>query len=84
MVESTTAATAQMALRIRARHRWCVTGTPVGARGVDDLHGLLLFLRHVSRTIIAGIWVAFFQRVPAIIARLLLASELHSSKECQR
>ena len=46
MVESTTAATAQMALRIRARHRWCVTGTPVGARGVDDLHGLLLFLRH--------------------------------------
>ena len=46
MVESTTAAVATMALRIRARHRWCVTGTPVGARGVEDLHGLLVFLRH--------------------------------------
>ena len=46
MVESTTAAVATMALRIRARYRWCVTGTPVGARGVQDLHGLLVFLRH--------------------------------------
>jgi hypothetical protein len=36
-----------MALRLRTRHRWCVTGTPVGARGADDLHGLLVFLRHV-------------------------------------
>ena len=46
MVEGTTTATAKMALSIRARHRWCVTGTPIGGRGVDDLHGLLLFLRH--------------------------------------
>ena len=46
MVESTTAAVATMALRIRARYRWCVTGTPVGAKGVEDLRGLLVFLRH--------------------------------------
>ena len=45
MVEGTTTATATMALRLRARHRWCVTGTPIGGRGVEDLHGLLLFLR---------------------------------------
>jgi hypothetical protein len=46
MVESSTAAVAKMARRIRARHRWCVTGTPIGSRGVQDLFGLLVFLRH--------------------------------------
>ena len=43
MVETSTAAAAQMALKLHTRHRWCVTGTPV-SKGLEDLYGLLLFL----------------------------------------
>eukprot|EP00741_Cyanophora_paradoxa_P013784 tig00020710_g13306.t1 len=51
MVEGTTSQAARMAARIPARHRClpaylCVTGTPIGGRGLEDLYGLLLFLRH--------------------------------------
>ncbi|GFS23980.1 E3 ubiquitin-protein ligase SHPRH [Elysia marginata] len=35
--------TADMALRLKAVNRWCVTGTPL-MRSVEDIYGLLLFL----------------------------------------
>uniref|UniRef100_A0A7S4JPA2 Helicase C-terminal domain-containing protein n=1 Tax=Odontella aurita TaxID=265563 RepID=A0A7S4JPA2_9STRA len=43
-IETPTAASARMALQLSARHRWCVSGTPVGRGKLDDLFGLLLFL----------------------------------------
>lgn len=43
MVESDSTKVAEMALRITAVHRWCVTGTPV-QKTVEDVYGLLLFL----------------------------------------
>lgn len=44
-VETPTAASAQMALKLDAIHRWCVSGTPLGSGNLEDLYGLLLFER---------------------------------------
>lgn len=44
-VETPTAGSAQMALKLHTQHRWCVTGTPIGKGKLEDLFGLLLFLR---------------------------------------
>jgi len=44
LVERPTAASAQMALKLKANFRWCVSGTPVGRGKLEDLFGLLLFL----------------------------------------
>ncbi|GAB4820920.1 hypothetical protein N2152v2_007966 [Parachlorella kessleri] len=44
MVESTTAKAAEMALKLQTVHRWCVTGTPL-SRGLEDIHGLMAFLK---------------------------------------
>lgn len=44
MVESSTAKATEMVRKIAAVHLWCVTGTPI-SRGLEDLFGLLSFLR---------------------------------------
>ena len=44
MVESSTAKATEMAMKIPAINRWCVTGTPI-SRGLEDLYGLFAFLR---------------------------------------
>jgi E3 ubiquitin-protein ligase SHPRH len=43
-VETPTAASARMALKLISEHRWCVSGTPIGRGRMQDLFGLLLFL----------------------------------------
>lgn len=44
MIESTAAKPAEMARKIEAINKWCVTGTPMSS-GLSDLYGLCLFLR---------------------------------------
>ena len=46
MIENSTAQTAEMANRLSCTYRWCVTGTPIGKGGLDDLYGLFFFLQH--------------------------------------
>jgi len=44
-VESSAAAATEMANELNSKYRWCVTGTPVGRHGLEDLRGLVTFLR---------------------------------------
>jgi SNF2-related domain len=69
---------AQMATLLPARHRWAVSGTPVGRGRVEDLFGLLLFLRHAPFASRA-LWRHALQRpvearLPGAMDRLMQAS----------
>lgn len=44
-VETPTATSAKMALKLTSQFRWCVSGTPIGRGNLDDLFGLFLFLK---------------------------------------
>ena len=37
---------ALMAGQLEVEHRWCVTGTPMGPGGLDDIRGMLSVLQH--------------------------------------
>eukprot|EP00474_Spongospora_subterranea_P009726 CRZ10184.1 hypothetical protein [Spongospora subterranea] len=50
-LESSVASTALMALRIGAKSRWCVTGTPVGRHGLDDLRSLFVMIGYDPYTV---------------------------------
>jgi E3 ubiquitin-protein ligase SHPRH len=39
-------AVGRMAHQLRSRHRWMVTGTPIGSGGLADIQGLLHVLQH--------------------------------------
>ncbi len=46
MVGTGLSSVATMARRLHSMHRWCVTGTPIGPGGLDDVQGLLQVLHH--------------------------------------
>ncbi|GKY93405.1 hypothetical protein MPSEU_000308100 [Mayamaea pseudoterrestris] len=68
-VESSTASSAKMALKLTGCHRWAVTGTPLGRGKLDDLYGLLLFLRLKPFTI-KQIFNRYFQGFGCVNKRI--------------
>eukprot|EP01134_Creolimax_fragrantissima_P005867 CFRG5867T1 len=46
MVESGACNPAEMVSRMRAVHRWAITGTPIGNKGIASMKGLLQFINH--------------------------------------
>ncbi|KAF6025413.1 SHPRH [Bugula neritina] len=58
MVESVASATSEMALKLSAVNRWCVTGTPINTSAYD-LYGLFLFLS-VHPFSVKSLWEGFF------------------------
>lgn len=60
LVESSTAKAAELAARLDGVHRWAVSGTPI-ARGLEDLHGLMVFL-HAWPWSERGHWARAIQR----------------------
>ena len=53
MIENSTTKTAEMALRLNAINRWCVTGTPIG-KTLSDIQGLLHFLQVIRNYLLGG------------------------------
>lgn len=72
-VKSSTCGPARMAARVSATHRWAVSGTPIGDRGLLDLYGLLLFLR-----------LEPFTDVGERVTRDMLASALERAKRAHK
>ena len=56
-IETPTAASAQMALKLFTQFRWAVSGTPISKGKLEDLYGLLLFL-HVTTPFQQKDWFA--------------------------
>lgn len=46
MVGAGLSGVAEMAAKISAVRRWCVSGTPIGAGGVSDVYGMLKVLQY--------------------------------------
>lgn len=69
-VETPTAASARMALKLNSHHRWAVSGTPVGRGKIDDLHGLLLFLRTAPFDHMASFRVSLKSSYPDMTERV--------------
>jgi E3 ubiquitin-protein ligase SHPRH len=82
-------ATGQMLERMRAAHRWCVTGTPMGQgkHAMADVQGLLHILRHEPFGVSAADWAhavppkAGTDRAAAAAARHLDAREEYGAGE---
>eukprot|EP00898_Chlorokybus_atmophyticus_P007364 jgi/Chlat1/7629/Chrsp64S07159 len=75
MVESSTAQATEMALRLKAKHRWCITGTPI-ERGLEDLYGLLRFLN--ARPYSEHIWWSRVLQTPYEAGSSSALARLHS------
>jgi SNF2 family DNA or RNA helicase len=76
MVESGRTSVTEMALRLNAQHRWCITGTPI-QRKLDDLFGLLRFLR--TNPFDTYRWWVDIIRDPYEVCCLLLVNLSHTN-----
>ena len=72
MVESGVTTAARVACRLPRVHSWAVSGTPV-RKNIEDLHGLLIFLRYRPLASNIKLWRHIVSRQPGLF-RLIFAN----------
>jgi E3 ubiquitin-protein ligase SHPRH len=83
MIESGVSKAAVVARMIPRVNAWCVTGTPV-RRGIEDLLGLLVFLRYEPYASIKHIWPSLISSHKHEFRKLFGSLALRHSKQSVR
>ena len=83
LVENGVSKSAVVAKNIPRINAWCVTGTPI-RKGVNDLHGLLLFLRYEPYAAVKLIWKTLISSHKDEFRKLFNEITLRHSKQSVR
>jgi E3 ubiquitin-protein ligase SHPRH len=83
MIESGVSKAAVVARMIPRINAWCITGTPV-RKDVNDLHGLLVFLRHEPYASTKHIWASLISSHKNEFRKLFGTLALRHSKQSVR
>ncbi|KAJ6092921.1 hypothetical protein N7486_008210 [Penicillium sp. IBT 16267x] len=83
MIESGVSNAAKVARLIPRVNAWAVTGTPL-RRNIDDLFGLLLFLRYYPFCYSNPLWTRLYSRFGSVLVHIIQKIALRHTKDCVR
>ncbi|KAJ5992914.1 hypothetical protein N7451_008638 [Penicillium sp. IBT 35674x] len=83
MIESGVSNAAKVARLIPRVNAWAVTGTPL-RRNIDDLFGLLLFLRYYPFCHSNSLWTRLYSKFGSILVHIIKKIALRHTKDCVR
>ncbi|KAJ5785711.1 uncharacterized protein N7503_010923 [Penicillium pulvis] len=83
MIESGVSNAAKVARLIPRVNAWAVTGTPL-RRNIDDLFGLLLFLRYYPFCHSNPLWTRLYSKFGSVLVHIIQKIALRHTKDCVR
>lgn len=83
MIESGVSNAAKVARLIPRVNAWAVTGTPL-RRNIDDLFGLLLFLRYYPYCHSNPLWTRLYSKFGSVLVHIIQKIALRHTKDCVR
>ncbi|KAJ5536839.1 hypothetical protein N7513_010025 [Penicillium frequentans] len=83
MIESGVSNAAKVARLIPRVNAWAVTGTPL-RRNIDDLFGLLLFLRYYPFCHSNPLWTRLYSKFGSVLVHIIQRIALRHTKDCVR